>query len=191
MWISYGYGLADGSGGNLSSDVFVNEFIAAAQPPTPTINYNYNEYGLQTTAQAKALYYAGTGKPAALGNNVIKDLLNSNEFKLHNGNIVSGKTTRMSGNFGVNLTSVDFFVGRTDVTYSIQVNGNSATVTFNLFVNDGFWDPNFIAERTLGALGVKKYQPDGMGPNLEADGGHPYPFIPVVATETFPNPGYH
>jgi hypothetical protein len=54
-----------------------------------------------------------------------------------------------------------------------------------MFVNDGYWDPNYIGEH----LGTS--QPDGMGPNLETPGGHPYPFIPVTGTETFPNPGYH
>jgi hypothetical protein len=182
--------LNDGSDVQLASDVFVNKFIAGANQGGPTINWSYNPNGLNTTSDAWSLYRKGTGAPAAIGNNVIKDLINNKAFQFHNDRIVTGKTTSMTGDFSVDLTSIDFFVGRTNVTYSIQVNGNFATVIYNLFVNDGFWDPDFVNENTLGRLGIPKYQPDGMGPNLEM-GGHPYPFIPVTATETFPNPGYH
>lgn len=189
MWISYGYGLNDGSNGNLATDVFVNEFIASPTHTSgPTLTWTYDPNGLSNTTAATFRYYHGTGAPASLGNYVIKDLVNSNAFQMHNRNIISGRTPRMAGDFAVNLTWKDFFVGRTNVNYSIQVNGNSATVTFTLFVNDGFWDPNFVSEH---AGSGKDDQPDGMGPNLEFPGGHPYPFIPVIATEKFTNPGYH
>jgi len=154
------------------------------------ITWNYNPNGLTNTSNAWKLYRNGAGRPAVIGNNVIKDLIHNNVFQNHNNRIITGKTTSLTGDFSVDLTQTDFFIGHTNVNYSIVINGNDATVTYTLFVNDGFWDPDFINEKTLGKMGFKNYQPDGMGPNLEL-GGHPYPFIPVTATETFPNPGYH
>ena len=60
--------------------------------------------------------------------------------------------------------------------YKITSNGTSNSVTFTLFANDGFWDPDFIDEKNLGEkFGIPFFQPDGMGPNLER-GGTPYPY---------------
>jgi hypothetical protein len=49
-----------------------------------------------------------------------------------------------------------------------NTNKNSSNKT------DGFWDPNFVAERTLGKV-WDRYKADEMGPNLEW-GGTPYPY---------------
>lgn len=121
---------------------------------------------------------------------MIKDLITSKTFQAKNNRIISGKTTSMKGDFSVDLTYTDVFVGRTNVNYSIQILGANILVTYSMFVNDGFWDPDVIGEHFLQKPG-NQYLPDGMGPNLEFSGGHPYPFIPVVGTETVPNPGYH
>jgi RHS repeat-associated protein len=180
--------LHDGPGGIIVSVQDQNGVWrdAANQGGGITVPYNYG--GLENTAQAFSLYLRGNGAPALLGNNVFDDLIKSKTFQSKNNKIISGKTSRLQGNFSVDLTSKDFFVGRTNVNYSISVVGGIATVTYTLFVNDGFWDVDFLDEGL--AKSGNKFTPDGMGPNLERFGGHPYPFVPVTATETFPNPGY-
>ena len=50
----------------------------------------------------------------------------------------------------------------------VPANKNSSNKT------DGFWDPNFVAERSLGKV-FDRYKADEMGPNLEW-GGTPYPY---------------
>lgn len=105
--------------------------------------------------------------------------------------IISGKTTSLTGSFSVNLTGSVFHVGRTNVDYSIGYTNGNCTVTYDMFVRDGFWDPDFIDEYFMGRLlGEPLFQPDGPGPNLERFGGTPYPYNPVRGTYTFPNPGY-
>ncbi|MFL0091697.1 hypothetical protein, partial [Tenacibaculum maritimum] len=59
-----------------------------------------------------------------------------------------------------------------------------------LFINDGFWDADFIDENTLGRLGVESFKPDGLGPNLERFGGIPYRYLPQTISYKAKNPGY-
>jgi hypothetical protein len=117
-------------------------------------------------------------------------LINSKTFQAKHARITGGLTTSLTGNFSVDLTSEIFHIGRTNVEYSVQVNGTQCTVTYTLFVNDGFWDVDFIDENTLGRLGIGRYQPDGMGPNLERFGGSPYHYNTATRAFTFANPGY-
>lgn len=145
---------------------------------------------MDNTDQATAHYYNGKGQPVHLGPTTLKALLTSNDFRYHHKRILNGKTTALSGNFSVDLTYSEFYIGRTNVDYKIGCANGKCKVTYKLFKNDGFWDPDFVAERTLGRLGIKKYQPDGMGPNLEFSGGKPYWFIPIVAIYQFKDPGY-
>ncbi len=146
--------------------------------------------GIETTAQATWHYFNGKGIAVSLGNDTINTLLNREDFLTRHNRIVSGKTTRLTGHFSVDMTSEVFHVGRTNVKYSISIIGDVCTVTYELFANDGFWDVDFVDEKTLGKMGFKKYQPDGPGPNLERMGGTPYAYVPVTVTSTFPNPGY-
>lgn len=54
-------------------------------------------------------------------------------------------------------------------------------ITYQLYINDGFWDPDFIDERFLSPHS-SNFKPDGMGPNLERFRGTPYPYINTVIT---------
>ena len=58
-----------------------------------------------------------------------------------------------------------------------------------IFSRDGFWDPDFIDEKTLGRIPYinewTKTKPDGMGPNLERFGGKPYHYLPRKFTFYF------
>lgn len=73
------------------------------------------------------------------------------------------------------MTDKTFHIGRTKVDYSVSGNGTSSSVTYTLFSGDGFWDPNFVAEKTLGKV-FDRYKPDGKGLNLETPGGIPYDY---------------
>jgi RHS repeat-associated protein len=155
-----------------------------------TINVPNIKHGMETTGQALRHYLKGKGQPVLLGNITINTLINSEAFQLRHSRIVSGKTSLLSGSFSVNLTTSIFHVGRTNIKYSITVKSGVATVTYTLFDSDGFWDPDFIDEKTLGTIGVSIAKPDGLGPNLERFGGTPFPYIPVKVTANFKNPGY-
>ncbi|TSD63874.1 hypothetical protein FFF34_015000 [Inquilinus sp. KBS0705] len=129
-------------------------------------------------------YYSGNGQPVRLGPNTVAALLNSKQFKASYRNIKSGHVNTTNGRFNVNLTDAIFHVGRTNVTWSISNEGHKYTVVFNLFVDDGFWDPDFIDERYLKG---PKFVPDGKGPNLER-GGTPYDYIPSTVIFKFERP---
>ncbi|MFO7575031.1 MAG: hypothetical protein R6W67_07720 [Bacteroidales bacterium] len=145
---------------------------------------------METTAQAINHYYRGRGTPITLGNNTIDALIKSKEFQYRHNRIISGKTTSPTGTFTVNLTGSVFHVGNTNVDYSIQCASGNCTVTYTMFARDGFWDVGFIDEYFMGRLLNKPlFKPDGPGPNLER-GGTPYPYMPIIGTSTFPNPGY-
>lgn len=145
---------------------------------------------VDNTKEAWNHYIHGNGEPVNIGTNTTLSLLTSPEFKYHEARIVSGQTTSMNGSFSVDMTRRVFHIGRTNVDYSIKCGTQNCTVIFNLFVRDGFWDVDFIDENTLGKTGLKQYQPDGMGPNLERFGGHPYPYNPIPIKFNFINPGY-
>ena len=83
-----------------------------------------------------------------------------------------------SGSFPVNMTDREFHVGRTSVSYS--VNSNNNTVTYQLFINNGFWDTDFNDERYAHYFSTSSdFIPDGKWPNFERFGGTPYDYIPV------------
>ncbi len=145
---------------------------------------------VDNTKQALDHYYNGNGAPVSLGPETVNSVLYSKEFKNAHNRIKSGQTPLMSGRFKVDLTASVFHVGRTNVQYSIMCAGANCTVNYSLFVDDGFWDANFMDENTIGRMGIEKFQPDGLGPNLELEGGTPYPYIPKNFTSTFENPGY-
>jgi hypothetical protein len=153
--------------------------VAAAT--TPVIDSNW---------AATNHYFFGGGRTVDLGPNTISLLLNHAEFQRRHARITGGLTTALSGSFSVDMTGSMFHVGRTMVNYSVQVNGDQCTVTYTLFVNDGFWDPDFIDEAAGRVTGLGRWQPDGMGPNLERLGGKPYHYNTTTRAFTFQNPGY-
>lgn len=140
--------------------------------------------------QALWHYFNGGGRSVDLGPNTINLLLNHPDFQRRHARITGGLTTSLTGNFSVDMTGDMFHVGRTNVAYSVAVNGNQCTVTYTLFVNDGFWDPDYIDEFAGRITGIGRWQPDGMGPNLERLGGQPYYYNTTTRSFTFQNPGY-
>ena len=99
-----------------------------------------------------------------------------------------------------------YFIGDTKVDYKITFSKDKKTcfVTYTLFENDGFWDPDYIKESggdfidylnknflSNGPLYRDEHSiPDGLGPNLETPFGKPYRFNVQYITAEFPNPGY-
>jgi RHS repeat-associated protein len=137
---------------------------------------------ISSTAEAKQFYETGDGSPRLIDQNTSMMVVNSPEFQRVINRLVGGKANRISASFDVDMTSKVFHIGDTNVDYETTIIGSNAYTKFTLFVRDGFWDPNVVAE----ALGVV---PDGMGPNLETNGSHPYPYVPVVLIMQFANPG--
>ena len=154
------------------------------------ITVPYISGGIESSAQALRHYFNGNGASATLGNSTVNALILSDGFQMRHQRIISGKTTSLAGNFSVDLTRSIFHVGRTNIDYSINCESGDCTVTYDLFVRDGFWDVDFIDENILGRLGLPSFEPDGLGPNLERSGGTPYPYTPIRGTHIFPNPGY-
>ncbi|MBK9327704.1 MAG: hypothetical protein IPM95_00025 [Sphingobacteriales bacterium] len=139
---------------------------------------------VNNTTEAKAHYDNGSGSAADVGDQSTSQLLGSDKFQTKLTKITSEKV-QATGYFSVDMTDLpnSFHIGNTGVDYSVTNNGTSSAVTFTLFTNtnknssnrtDGFWDPNFVAERTLGKV-WDRYKADEMGPNLEW-GGTPYPY---------------
>jgi len=139
---------------------------------------------VNNTTEAKAHYDNGSGTAADVGDQSTSQLLGSDKFQTKLNKITSVKV-KPTGDFAVNMTDLpgSFHIGNTSVDYSVTNNGTSSAVAFTLFTNtnknssnktDGFWDPNFVAERSLGKV-WDRYKADEMGPNLEW-GGTPYPY---------------
>ena len=129
---------------------------------------------VNNTEEATNHYFNGKGASADVGDQSTIQLLSSEKFQEKHAKITSVKV-QPTGYFSVDLTNETFHIGRTNVDYSVSDNGESSSVTYTLFARDGFWDPNFIAERTLGRV-FDRYKPDGKGPNLEVRGGTPYDY---------------
>ncbi|MBW3545642.1 MAG: hypothetical protein KY428_08620 [Bacteroidetes bacterium] len=145
---------------------------------------------IDNTWDARSHYLNGDGSAVRVGANTINMLLGHEGFLSRHNRIIAGRTTSLTGSFSVDLTFDAFWIGRTNVNYSINCSGGNCNVQYELFVNDGFWDINFVDESILGGwFGIESQQPDGLGPNLE-DNGIPYPFIPVRRDFNFTNPGY-
>jgi RHS repeat-associated protein len=159
---------------------------------TPQSNTSQSGGGkvIDNNRDAISHYFSGDGSPVKIGPNSVMAVLTSPDFQKKYNRIKDGKTTSLKGNFSVDLTSNVFHIGHTNVNYSINLktNGN-ITVKYDLFVDDGFWDVDFIDEGIGSWFGIKN-KPDGLGPNLERLGGTPYPYIPSTVIFNFPNPGY-
>lgn len=135
--------------------------------------------------EAIAHYYSGNGKPASVGLLAALAILKSDKFKSKHNKITTMGTASPEGYFSVDLTSTAqfFHIGETGVDYYITGNGKTSAVTYTLFTNtdknspnktDGFWDPNFIIETTLGKV-FNRFSSDEKGNKLEL-GGTPYPY---------------
>lgn len=129
---------------------------------------------VNSSKEATSHYYNGNGAAVDVGDQATTQLLSSDKFDAKHTKITS-EQVQPTGNFSVDLTDQTFHIGRTNVDYSVTNNGTSSSVTYTLFARDGFWDPNFVAEKTLGIV-FDKYKPDGKGPNLETPGGTPYDY---------------
>ena len=131
------------------------------------------------THEALKHYYNGAGEVADVGDKAVELLVSSSIFKDKLKKITS-QIVISQGDFSVDLTSKVFHIGKTNVNYSVKKGFNCDVVSFELFINDGFWDPNFFKEKK-NSNNVSRI-PDGLGPNLEL-GGRPYRY--AVRTRTY------
>ena len=160
-------------------------------------------------------YYNGNGEPVKIGENITNELLKTKEFKEYHNKIISGEVEN-KGYFNVNMEKEkkSFFIGHTNISYKVtsSEDNKNCTVTYTIYTNDGFWDPDYIKENMgnkmafdinitllsakeifgidIGYINTEKFKPDGLGPNLEL-GGTPYHFIETIIQYTFENPGYY
>ena len=97
-------------------------------------------------------YYTGNGEPVKIGENITNELLNTKEFQEHHNNVLSGKT-KTTGEFGINMENKKdaFFIGNTNVYYNVtpSEDNKTCTVTYTIYQNDGFWDPNYVNENDI------------------------------------------
>lgn len=121
----------------------------------------------------------GKGQAADVGDESTRELLSSAKFQKKHNKITTEDVLKQ-GRFSVDLTAETFHIGHTNVNYVVRSNGNTSSVTYTLFSNDGFWDPDFLMENGKltgihgqGNMGKELLIPDGVGPNLEF-GGTPY-----------------
>ena len=129
---------------------------------------------VNNSKEATAHYYYGNGEAADVGDQSTSQLLVSDKFQAKHTKITS-EQVKSTGDFNVDLTNSTFHIGRTNVDYNVTNNGSSSAVNYTLFSKDGFWDPNFVAEKSLGKY-FDRYKPDQKGPNLETPGGTPYDY---------------
>ena len=134
---------------------------------------------VHNTKEAIYHYYNGKGQAADVGDESTRELLSSAKFQKKHNKITTEDVLKQ-GRFSVDLTAETFHIGRTNVNYVVRSNGNASSVTYTLFSNDGFWDPDFLMENGKltgihgqGNMGKELLIPDGVGPNLEF-GGTPY-----------------
>jgi hypothetical protein len=131
---------------------------------------------VNNSKEATAHYYTGNGAAADVGDQSTRELLSSDKFQAKHQKITS-EQVQAKGDFSVKMTGSTFHIGNTGVDYSVTNNGTSSAVTYTLFARDGFWDPDFIDENTLGKIPVisdwTNTKSDGSGPALER-GGTPY-----------------
>lgn len=137
---------------------------------------------IDNSTSAVLHYYKGKGAPVNIGEATTSLLFNSVDFMKKHKEII---TSSQDNNdvFTVNMTKDVFHIGRTNVKYTKNKGSYTSTITYSAFSDDGFWDPAFWSERTLGKWGIggNLYKPDGKGGHLEL-GGVPYDYIPRERT---------
>jgi len=133
---------------------------------------------IDNTSSALNHYLFGDGSPAYIGDNTFNALINSEKFQTMHSSLILGTNKKREGTFSVDMTNIVFHIGRTNIDYKLELKNNQSKLTYNVFVNDGFWDPDLIDERYGKNFGnSSNFIPDGMGPNLERFGGRPYHYI--------------
>ncbi|WP_372472556.1 RHS repeat domain-containing protein [Capnocytophaga sp. ARDL2] len=108
---------------------------------------------VNNSKEAVSHYFNGKGASADVGDQSTRELLSSSKFQEKHTKITS-EVVDPEGYFSVDLTKSTFHIGRTNVDYSVSGNGKSSSVTYTLFSRDGFWDPDFIDENTLGKIPI-------------------------------------
>lgn len=90
---------------------------------------------IDSTKDAVKHYLKGNSEPVELGPKTKSALENSKEQKYRSDRIRTGKTTLLSGNYGVDLTFKIFHVGATAVQYKTECNGGDCTTTYTGFTS--------------------------------------------------------
>lgn len=146
---------------------------------------------IKNTSQALKHYLEGGGSPVRLDNSTKHALRNSPEYRRVVELLISGAAQSLNDDFDVDLTFSVFHVGNTNVRYSTTCKDGNCETKFIEFVNDGFFDVDFIDEKIMGNFfDVDAQKPDGLGPNLERLNGMPYMYIPSEFIIKYKNPGY-
>ncbi len=147
-----------------------------------------NAIRVNNNVEAVAHYLYGNGESADVGDIATFSVIVDKKFQMKHNKITHEKVAP-EGNFSIDLTDKIFHIGHTNVDYSVSTNGKASSVSYSIFSRDGFWDPDFIDEKTLGRIPYinewTKTKPDGMGPNLERFGGKPYHYLPRKFTFYF------
>ena len=140
------------------------------------INNTDNNYStVDSTSEAIKHYYNGNGSPVNLGNNSINILKNSSEFMYNKNALANGTAKSDVHRFGVDMTSQKgtYHIGDTVVTYNKFSGTKYRVVTYNAFVDDGFWDIYYNKKG------------DGIGTKGELPFGTPYSYVPFTWTEVY------
>lgn len=136
---------------------------------------------VDSTISAIEHYFHGGGEPANMGANTVTALKNHPDQKIREERIRTGLTSRLSGNYAINMEPYVFHVGKTRVDYLTTCGTKFCITKFSGFTQDGFWDPL----SSLKWLGVPE---DGPGPQSELPGGKTYPYVPYHWIMSFPKP---
>jgi hypothetical protein len=149
---------------------FFRRMLSQNNPDLPTVDSNMESIDH---------YYSGNSRPAQLGSNTIKALLNSKDYMRIQTRLVTGQAQVLNFTARVDLTfDGAFFVGRTPLTYSTSCNSSTCITSFSAFGGDSFSDPLDL----------------GFEPSMGGPGGaavaQPYNFIPVNFSIQYSNPGY-
>ena len=126
-------------------------------------------------------YYFGKGEPADIGWDSNGQIFSSPEIKDILNDVRAGKVPK-STYIELNMTFKTFHIGKTRIDFEIKHGDNANSINFTTLVGDGFWDPNFIAERI--GKNLFKLSADGKGKRYEL-GGVPYNYIPRERTYFF------
>lgn len=140
--------------------------------------HELSDFEIKNTFKAWKHYRKGHGEPALIGDRTVKQLFRSKEFNKRFNEILESENAK-GDIFSIDMTYKTFHIGNTKVSYSIQEALNYNSVTFSLFFEDGFWDPNFILEKFVSRK--EENLPDASGPNLEM-GGTPYRYAEMKRT---------
>ena len=191
--ISGGAGAAI-SGGNFWQGAVTGMIVSGLNHTLHEVTQPKPKYKvIRNTKEALDHYYNGKGKSVIIGKESTNELRNSPEYQRVISRLKSGVANNLNGSFDVDMTTSTFHIGDTNVNYATVINSNgTVTTTFTEFVNDGFWDPDFVGEAPEFLRGIahpSKFA-DGMGPNLEIGGGTPYRYLPSTYTIIYKNPGY-